>query len=63
LELGPARVVANSFGSIVALNAAIRRPEVFATLIAHEPPLLGMLSSGEFGRDDSCWATGVAERR
>ena len=40
--------MANSFGSIVALNAAIRRPEVFATLVAHEPPLLGMLSETEF---------------
>lgn len=48
LELGPAHVVANSFGSIVALNAAIRRPEVLATVIAHEPPLLGMLSETQF---------------
>jgi pimeloyl-ACP methyl ester carboxylesterase len=48
LDLGPAHVVANSFGSIVALNAAIRWPEVFATLVAHEPPLLGMLSGTRF---------------
>jgi pimeloyl-ACP methyl ester carboxylesterase len=48
LESGPAHVVANSFGSIVALNAAIRRPEVFATLIGHEPPLLGMLAEAQF---------------
>jgi pimeloyl-ACP methyl ester carboxylesterase len=48
LELGPAHVVANSFGAIVALNAAIRRPEVFTTLVAHEPPLLGMLSGAQF---------------
>ncbi len=44
LESGPAHVVANSYGSIVALDAAIRRPEVFATLVAHEPPLTGMLA-------------------
>jgi pimeloyl-ACP methyl ester carboxylesterase len=44
LQSGPAHVVANSFGSIVALTAAIRRPEVFATLVAHEPPFLGMLA-------------------
>jgi pimeloyl-ACP methyl ester carboxylesterase len=48
LELGPAHVVANSFGSIVALNAAVRRPEVLATVIAHEPPLLGMLPQTQF---------------
>lgn len=48
LESGPAHVVANSFGSIVALNAAVRRPEVFATLVAHEPPLLGILAETQF---------------
>ncbi len=48
LGSGPAHVVANSFGSIVALNAAIRRPEVFATLVAHEPPLLGVLAETQF---------------
>jgi pimeloyl-ACP methyl ester carboxylesterase len=48
LEWGPAHVVANSFGSIVAPHAAIRRPEVFATLIAHEPLLLAMLAETEF---------------
>ena len=48
LELGPSNVVGNSFGSIVSLNAAIRRPDVFATLVAHEPPLLGMLAGTRF---------------
>jgi pimeloyl-ACP methyl ester carboxylesterase len=48
LGSGPAHVVANSFGSIVALDAAIRRPEVFATLVAHEPPLVGMLADTQF---------------
>ncbi len=48
LGSGPAHVIANSFGSIVALHAAIRRPEVFATLVAHEPPLVGMLAETQF---------------
>jgi pimeloyl-ACP methyl ester carboxylesterase len=48
LELGPANVVGNSFGSIVTLNAAIRHPEVFATVVVHEPPLLGMLTGSRF---------------
>jgi pimeloyl-ACP methyl ester carboxylesterase len=57
LKLGPAHVVANSYGAIVALHAAIRRPDVFATLAAHEPPLLSTLTGtpyepviGEVGR-------------
>src|ERR1700733_5784730 len=48
LGLAPAHVVANSYGSIVALDAAIRRPEVFATLLAHEPPLTGTLTETQF---------------
>jgi pimeloyl-ACP methyl ester carboxylesterase len=48
LGSGPAHVVANSYGSIVALNAAIRQPDVFATLVAHEPPLTGILAETEF---------------
>jgi pimeloyl-ACP methyl ester carboxylesterase len=48
LGLGPAHIVGNSFGSIVALNAAIRHPEAFATVVAHEPPLLRMLAGTRF---------------
>ena len=48
LALGPAHVVGNSFGSIVNLNAAVRHPEAFATLLVHEPPLLGMLAGTQF---------------
>jgi pimeloyl-ACP methyl ester carboxylesterase len=44
LGIAPAHVVATSFGATVALDAAIRRPETIATLIAHEPPLLKMLA-------------------
>ena len=39
----PAHVVANSFGGVIALNLAARRPELFRTLSLHEPPLLGLL--------------------
>jgi pimeloyl-ACP methyl ester carboxylesterase len=45
---GPPHVVANSFGAIVAMHAAIRRPDVFATLVAHEPPLLQTLAGTRF---------------
>lgn len=39
----PAHVVANSFGGVIALNLAARRPELFRSLSLHEPPLLGLL--------------------
>jgi pimeloyl-ACP methyl ester carboxylesterase len=47
LGIAPAHVVATSFGATVALTAAIRRPELLATLMVHEPPLLGMLAGTE----------------
>src|SRR5437870_2642402 len=48
LGLAPAHVVGNSFGAAVALRAATRRPEVFRTLIVHEPPLFPLLAGTEF---------------
>lgn len=39
----PAHVAANSFGSIIALRLATRRPEMLRSLALHEPPLLGLL--------------------
>jgi pimeloyl-ACP methyl ester carboxylesterase len=38
----------NSFGAVVALRAATRRPEVFRSLIVHEPPLFPLLAGTEF---------------
>lgn len=42
LGLAPAHVVANSFGASIALGLAARRPELFRTLFAHEPPLISL---------------------
>ena len=42
LGLAPANVVGNSFGASIALGLAARRPELFRTLCAHEPPLLSL---------------------
>lgn len=42
LDLGPAHVVANSFGASIALGLAARRPELFRALCAHEPPLMSL---------------------
>ena len=45
-ELGcaPAHVAANSFGGSIALGLAARRPELFRTLIVHEPPLIATIA-------------------
>jgi pimeloyl-ACP methyl ester carboxylesterase len=42
LNLAPANIVANSFGGSIALGLAGRRPELFRSLCAHEPPLLSL---------------------
>lgn len=42
LGLAPAHVAANSFGASIALGLAARRPELFRTLCAHEPPLVSL---------------------
>jgi pimeloyl-ACP methyl ester carboxylesterase len=44
LGLAPAHVVGSSFGAAVVLRAATRHPEVFRTLIVHEPPLFPLLA-------------------
>jgi pimeloyl-ACP methyl ester carboxylesterase len=48
LGLAPAHVAGNSFGAITALRAATRRPEVFRSLLAHEPPLFPLLAGTEY---------------
>ena len=45
LELRPAHVAGNSFGAAIALRLASRRPELFASLNVHEPPLVGLLAT------------------
>jgi pimeloyl-ACP methyl ester carboxylesterase len=48
LDLSPAHVAGSSFGAVVALRAATRRPEVFRSLIVHEPPLFPLLAGTEY---------------
>jgi pimeloyl-ACP methyl ester carboxylesterase len=43
LRFTPAHVVGSSFGASIVLRLAGARPELFRTLIAHEPPLFGLL--------------------
>ncbi|MEU3899375.1 alpha/beta hydrolase [Streptomyces sp. NPDC045251] len=40
----PAHIVGNSFGASVSLGLAARRPELFRSIAAHEPPLTGIVA-------------------
>jgi pimeloyl-ACP methyl ester carboxylesterase len=44
LRLAPAHVVGNSFGAAVSLRLACERPDLFRSLVAHEPPLFALLA-------------------
>ncbi|MBB1255654.1 alpha/beta fold hydrolase [Streptomyces alkaliterrae] len=44
LALAPAHVAGNSFGAAIALGLAARRPELFRSVVAHEPPLFGTVA-------------------
>lgn len=43
LDLSPAHIIGNSGGAAIVLKAAARKPELFKTLVVHEPPLFGLL--------------------
>lgn len=42
----PAHVVGNSYGASVALGLAAYRPELFRSIVAHEPPLPAVVTNG-----------------
>jgi len=44
LNLSPAHIVGNSYGAGIVLKAAIKRPDIFRSMVIHEPPLLGLLN-------------------
>lgn len=48
LGRGPAHVLGNSSGAVIALRAAAREPDALRTLVVHEPPLFGLLAGTEF---------------
>src|SRR5205807_9435336 len=45
MDAAPAYVVANSYGSCIALRLAAERPELVKTMVCHEPPMLGLLEA------------------
>jgi pimeloyl-ACP methyl ester carboxylesterase len=47
LDAGPVDIFASSGGAVNALALTARRPELINTLVAHEPPLAGILPDSE----------------
>lgn len=47
LDIAPAHVAGNSFGAAITLSLASRRPEIFRAVIAHEPPLMGIVDDAD----------------
>lgn len=45
LQLAPAHIVGNSGGAAVVLRLAGERPDLFRSMIVHEPPLFALLGS------------------
>ena len=45
LNFSPAHIVGNSGGAAIVLKTATIRPDVFKTLVVHEPPLFGLLKN------------------
>lgn len=43
LDLGPAHLVGTSYGASISLALATRRPDLVRSVLAHEPPLLGLV--------------------
>jgi pimeloyl-ACP methyl ester carboxylesterase len=44
LDLAPAHFVTNSFGGVIALRLAAKRPELFRSANFHEPPAIPLLA-------------------
>ena len=50
LRLAPAHIAGNSFGGSIVLRLAAERPDLFRSLIVHEPPLLSLLADEPNGQ-------------
>ena len=51
LGLGPAHILGNSFGGTIVLRLAAVRPDLFRSLLVHEPSLIGLLASPAAGSE------------
>jgi len=52
LRLSPAHFVGSSFGAGVVLRLAAKQPQMFQSIVAHEPPLLGALAEDSMAAPD-----------
>ena len=43
LGLAPAHILGNSFGGMIVLGLALQRPELFRSMLIHEPPFFGLV--------------------
>jgi len=43
LELAPAHILGNSFGGMIVFGLANERPELFRSMLIHEPPFFGLV--------------------
>jgi pimeloyl-ACP methyl ester carboxylesterase len=50
LRLAPAHIIGNSFGGSIVLRLAGERPDLFRSLIVHEPPLMSLLADDSNGQ-------------
>jgi pimeloyl-ACP methyl ester carboxylesterase len=44
LQHSPSHIIGNSFGASIVLRLAAERPDLFRSMIVHEPPLFGLLA-------------------
>ena len=59
LKLTPANIAGNSFGAIISLKLASQDPELFKTMVIHEPPLFTLLE----GQPDAAIALQIVGER
>jgi len=51
VHLSPAHIAGNSFGAGIVLKTAAKRPDLFKSMIAHEPPLFDLLKDNPYAQD------------
>jgi len=63
LEAGPVELFASSGGAVTALALVAAHPEDVSTLVAHEPPLVGLLPDAEHALAASALVTRTYQER
>jgi len=61
LDLAPAHVVGNSYGGLVALTAAARRPDLVRGVSVHEPPAMHVVPAEAVAAERAAIATAARQ--